>query len=247
MINGTCRVNINKNYSKDANLSFSVPQGSVAGPQLFSLYSSTLGGVVTPSGNDIHGFADDHAIKNSFVAENQNEANSIKSLEDCLISTWEWMNENRLKMNTTKTELILLGSRQQLAKCKTSSMDVCGDIVKRSKIIKYLGAHLDETLSLKEFVTNKCKIATMNIYKIINVRHQLTTEACKTFMQGLVLVHLDYSNAILAGLPETDISRLQLVQNFAAKVVLGKKKSDSSTRPWANPRPPSPTLGILWD
>ena len=58
----TCRVNINKNYSKDANLSFPVPQGSVAGPQLFSLYSSTLGGIVTPSGNDIHGFADDHAI-----------------------------------------------------------------------------------------------------------------------------------------------------------------------------------------
>ena len=225
----TCRVNINKNYSKDANLSFSVPQGSVAGPQLFSLYSSTLGGVVTPSGNDIHGFADDHAIKNSFVAKYQNEANSIKSFEDCLISTREWMNENRLKMNTTKTELILLGSRQQLAKCKTSSMDVCGDIVKRSKSIKYLGAHLDETLSLREFVTHKCKIATMNIYKIINVRHQLTTEACKTFMQGLVLVHLDYSNAILSGLPETDKSRLQLVQNFAAKVVLGKKKSDSST------------------
>ena len=108
-------------------MSFSVPQGSVALPQLFSLYSSTLGGVVTPSGNDIHGFADDHAIKNSFVAENQNEANSIKSLEDCLISTREWMNENCLKMNTTKTELILLGSCQQLAKCKTSSMDVCGD------------------------------------------------------------------------------------------------------------------------
>ena len=108
-------------------------------------------------------------------------------------------------------------------------MDVCGDIVKCSKSIKYLGAHLDETLSLKEFVTHKCKIARMNIYKIINVRHQLTTEACKTFMQGLVLVHLDYSNAILSGLPETDISRLQLVQNFAAKVVLGKKKSDSST------------------
>ena len=72
---------------------------------------------------------------------------------------------------------------------------------------------------MKEFVTHKCKIVTKNIYKIINVRHQLTVEECKTFMQRLVLVHLDYSNAILSGLPETDLSRLQLVQ----------KKSDSST------------------
>ena len=47
---------------------------------------------------------------------------------------------------------------------------------------------------------------------------------CKTLMRGLVLLHLDYSNAILSGIPKTDIRWMQHVQNFAAKVVLGKKK-----------------------
>ena len=48
-------------------------------------------------------------------------------------------------------------------------------------------------------------------------------------MRGLVLVHLDYSNAILSGISKTDIRRMQRIHNFAAKVVLGKKKKDSST------------------
>ena len=46
---------------------------------------------------------------------------------------------------------------------------------------------------------------------------------------GLVILHLDYANAILVGLPETDINKLQQVQNMVAKLMLNKDKHNSVT------------------
>ena len=46
---------------------------------------------------------------------------------------------------------------------------------------------------------------------------------------GLVISHLDYANAILVGLPETNIHKLQWVQNMAAKLILNKDKYNSVT------------------
>lgn len=69
----------------------------------------------------------------------------------------------------------------------------------------------------------------MNIQRVKQVRKLLTIDACKIIMCGLVLSHLDYSNAILAGLPKCSINKLQRVQNIAAKLVLNRHKFDSST------------------
>ena len=46
----------------------------------------------------------------------------------------------------------------------------------------------------------------------------------------LVISHLDYTNALLEGLPKCSLDQLQCVQNIAAKIVLGKGRYDSSTR-----------------
>ena len=62
------QVNIGKEYSEPIDLQFSVPQGSCAGPILFSLYLSTIGEVI-PQTIDIHGYVDDHGIKSKFKAK----------------------------------------------------------------------------------------------------------------------------------------------------------------------------------
>ena len=72
------------------------------------------------------------------------------------------MNENRLKINVQKTELIFLGSKQQLKKCETSDIRVIDHKVERSKVTKYLGSWLDENLSFMKHVTMKCKAHPQN-------------------------------------------------------------------------------------
>ena len=57
----------------------------------------------------------------------------------------------------------------------------------------------------------------------------LNMEACKTLGQELVISHLDYSNAILAGLLENTIKKLHRVQNIAAKIILNRDRRTSVT------------------
>ena len=58
----------------------------------------------------------------------------------------------------------------------------------------------------------------------------MTIEACQTVVSGLVLSHLDYSNAILVNLPSNAIHKMQRVQNMAADIVLQDKQESSTTR-----------------
>ena len=61
------KLNINNDYSSAKNLEFSVPQGSVAGPTLYSVYASSMKKCVSDN-VDLHGYADDHALKRVFWA-----------------------------------------------------------------------------------------------------------------------------------------------------------------------------------
>ena len=86
--------------------------------------------------------------------------------------------------------------------------------------IKYLGVLLDRQLNLKQHITSKCQIAMLNIQCIKNIRHLLTQESTEILVLRTVMSHLDYCNGILASLPDVDISRMQCVQNIAAKMVV---------------------------
>ena len=66
-----------------------------------------------------------------------------------------------------------------------------------------------------------------NLKRLKAIHPFLTTEACHTVVRGIVFVHLDYANAIFAGLPDCEISKLQRVQNIAATFVLNRTWYDS--------------------
>ena len=139
------------------------------------------------------------------------------------------MDQNRLKMNSAKTEFIIIGSHQQLCKVETSQINVDSDIIMKSQCIKYPGADLDDRLNFKTFVSRKCRVAMANIHKLKLIRKGLTMDAAKKIAVGLVIVHLDYANALYSGLPEVDVNKLQRVQGMAAKIVTGARRYDSTT------------------
>ena len=223
-----CMVRIRDAFSSRCELKCSVPQGSLGGPSLFTVYASTIQSEV-PDDIDLHGFADDHILKNSFRASSRvDEMDSIRSLERTLVDIKAWMDQNRLKMNDDKTEFIMFASKRQLDKCETTSIDVNNTIVKCSPTIKYLGALLDQHLQLSQHITRKCRTAMTNLQMIKFLRPSLTQETAHMLVRGLVTSHLDYCNAIFAGLPNVLLKTLQKVQNIAAKLVLGYSKYDSS-------------------
>ena len=76
---------------------------------------------------------------------------------------------------------------------------------------KNLGVWVDDKLNFKVHIANKCCIAMWNLQKLKAICDIMTEETCKTLVMGLVISHLYYANAILVGLPETDIYKLQWV------------------------------------
>ena len=75
-------------------------------------------------------------------------------------------------------------------------------LIKSAEAVKYLGVYMDKNLNFKKQITEKCKVASMNPYRIKDIRQYLTLDACKVLVLGLVIVHLDYANSIYSGLPK---------------------------------------------
>ena len=154
----------------------------------------------------ITGFADDHTLRNTCKPTKQDQECTVSCLEHNLSKIKKWMDEMKLCMNTSKTEIIVFGSGVQLHKVSFDQLSVAGDEVLRTSCIKYLGVHMDGELKLHKHITEKCKIASYNLYSIRCIRESLMVDACKQVVQSLVISHLDYCNSIFMGMPEKEIN-----------------------------------------
>ena len=120
-----------------------------------------------------------------------------------------WIDHNRLKMNSDKTEFILIGFRQQLQKCHSKQININSENTAKSETIKYLGAWIDSNLSFKKHITERCKMAVWNLHKLKHIRNILNQETCHTLVCGLILTHVDYANAILTDFPNIEVVKIQ--------------------------------------
>ena len=208
------------NFLKLKKIDFSVPQGSILRPILFTCYASTLQELFTNS-NNLTGYADDSSFIKPFSPIDQN---ILPELELDIQNIIDWMYQNHLKMNNAKTELITFGSRSVLKKQQLPEIRVENEVVKSSESIRFLGITLDQDLEMKKFISSKVRAAYVNFNKINKIRIFLTEEETKMLMSSNVLSHLDYGNSILVNLPKSTTKSLQFVQNYAAKVVCKKTK-----------------------
>ena len=74
---------------------------------------------------------------------------------------------------------------------------------------------MDQELSFRQHIMNKCQVAMLNIQRIKLIRNILNEDTTHTLVLSLMMSHLDYCNAIFYGMPEVDLKRLQGVQNVA--------------------------------
>jgi len=195
-----------------------VPQGSVLGPLLFSAFVSPISKIFEHFGIKHHQYADDTQMYTEIKSTTGPDA---RNLSECVDAVTHWFLSNGLLLNSNKTEFIVFGTRQQLAKFDTqSAMKIGVSDVHISSIIKTLGVQLDATLSMDSQVNSIVKSCNYHIRSLRHVRKSLTLDSTKTIASGLVLARLDYCNSLLYGTSDNNIIKLQRVQNNLARVVL---------------------------
>ena len=206
-----------------------VPQGSVLGPLLFTLYTHPLSSVICQSGLSYHFFADDSQLHKSSAPSVF--AVFASCLKDCIEDVAEWMADSKLKINDDKTELMAIGTRSKLGQVipQLAPMSISGCDIPFSQSVRNLGFYSDEMLSMDAHIKYLCRILFCQLRRIGKIRSFLSTDAANNLAVSLILSRLDYSNSLLAGLPDNKLNKLQCTQNHAARLVLRKSRHASAT------------------
>ncbi len=98
-------VSIGTYMSDSVPLSCGVPQGSVLGPLLFSLYMLPLGKIISSFKIYYHCYADDIKL---YIYFSPDRLDKLSLLQNCLASINKWMSDNFLQLNNDKTEVIII-------------------------------------------------------------------------------------------------------------------------------------------
>ena len=155
---GILKYCINGHYSSSKELKFSIHQGSCSGASVFTCYCALITDII-PNTITISRFADDHLIRKKYRASHRNqEIRTNEELETTGKNIKNWIDAMHLKLNSDKTEYIKFRSKQQL--------NAYGNLVNLSKVVRYLGGHLDQTPSFKKHIKQKTKKAKANFIKI---------------------------------------------------------------------------------
>ena len=206
--------------SRYTKLQQGLPQGSVLGPILFSLFISPIGDICRKHNILYHGYADDTQNYLSFKPAIPGDNHRCrKQLEKCIEEIQIWMRTNFLKLNDDKTEYIIIGTYKNLQYVADADVTIGDETITASDFVRDLGFWFDKELKGTVHIN---KITSSCIYTIRNVawiRHLLDLDTTKTLMQALVLSRMDYCNSLLLGCSGYLLQKLQRVQNMACRVV----------------------------
>lgn len=129
------------------------------------------------------------------------------------------MTKFKLKMNNSKTEIIMYGTKYQLAKLNISSISVRGCEVKCVDHVRDLGVFMDSTLNFDTHIRKKCQIAYAQLRNLKDIRKHLSQKSTEIMVHGLIHSHIDFCNGLFTDIPAYLVNKLQRIQNQAARVV----------------------------
>lgn len=225
------RMKIANDFSQPRKLKFGVPQGSVVGPQLFSLYTNPIADIIERRPRiQHHSYADDVQLYISADPKDSDDVRSaLVSLSLCVNDLQQWMQRNMLKLNCEKTEFLVAVSPHFSHLVSDITLPIGDADIEPSTTVRSLGVVLDSSLRMNHHVSSLSSTLHFHLSNIARIRPYLDKSACEHAVRALVTSRTDYSNSLLCNISMSNINRLQRAQNRAAKLVFRAKKHDHAS------------------
>lgn len=199
-----------------------VPQGSVLGALLFSIYVNDLPNICQNCSTEC--YVDDTKLLLSFSANDS--AQAIERVNSDLQRIRDWCFDNCLMLNPEKTKLMVFGSRRMSLKLPDSKLSLLGKEIIPAQTVKDLGVIFDPTLSFDNHISATVSSCMSKLSQLSRIRFAFNKDLLETIVNALGFSKMYYCSSVWSSTSACNGHKLQYVQNFAARIICNVKKYD---------------------
>ena len=172
-------------------------------------------------------YVDDTKLLLSFRLQDQSRI--VTEINQDLTRIRNWCFDNQLLLNPGKTKLLVCGSKHGMAKTRNFKLSFLGKQLAPVEAARDLGVILDTSLTLYDHITATVASCMSRLGQISRVKHCLDKRTLVIIINALVFSELFYCSSVWSNTSQSNIAKVQAVQNFACRIVSGSKKYDHVT------------------
>ena len=214
-------VKIQASISDQLHFTGGIPQWSILGPLLFSIYTNDL--ALVPKHCSLQSYVDDTKLLLNFRLKDQQD--TVSKMSEDLQRICQWTFTNKLLLNPDKTKLVVFGSRP----FEGLHLSLLGKELTPAKSAKNLGVILDPNLTYEDHTTKTVSTCMSGLGQINRVKHVLDMDTLTIVVNCVVFSKHFYCSYVWINTTESNLDKVQKVQNFACRIISGVKKFDYIT------------------
>lgn len=207
------KVKIGKFTSCQLNCDIGVVQGSCLGPLLFVLYVNDVPNILQHT--KLKQFADDKFL--TIACDTEEEA--LTKMNDDLSRLYEWLCCNKLSLNYEKTKYMTISLKRNLSN-DSNIIEINHNIIERVNKMKYLGVIFDNKLSFNPMIDNIVDKMSKKYFLVKRISAKLNYHTIDLLYKTLLLPHINYCSSILFTVSDSQIYRVQKIQNKYLRMLL---------------------------